>query len=129
MTLRLNSIILSIAFIALILGGCKKNDDPMADYPKTVTIKYEVTSTISSATADITVTNETGGDSELDEQSMPFTKTITKKVEFAEIVSLVASSYEASDLTLKIYVNNSMVENKKFESTSLNVGVLMHQFE
>jgi len=110
------------------LGSCKKDDDKPS-YPKDITMEYIVTSTISGATADISFTNDTGGNTDQTNVSLPFTRTINKNVEFAEIFTITAASSSASSLTLEILVDDSSVKKQTFESDSYNVGVLIYQFD
>jgi len=108
--------------------GCSK-DSPLDDYPKNVTIKYKVSSSISDVTANIEYINETGDDSEDDNVNLPYIKTVSKKVDYAEIIKLVASSDDAEDLHLEIIVDGKTMESKTFESSTYNIGVLMYLFD
>lgn len=110
-----------------ILFSCG-SDDPTSPYPKNVSIEYKVTSTTSGLTADISYTNETGGDSDTGQVSLPYSKKFTDRVEFAEIITLSALTDDPGMIKLEIIIDNKVVETQTFESASFVVGTILHQF-
>ncbi|WP_342330307.1 hypothetical protein [Pedobacter sp. FW305-3-2-15-E-R2A2] len=116
-----NNLLTRIAFMLLAVGlisACSKDkdkyDDPRAGYPKTVTIDYKVTQTAGNVgLTDIRYTNETGAFTSLDNQALPFSKKITKKVEFGE--SATISTYTAGPGTIKLEI---LVDGKVVETAS-----------
>ncbi len=114
----------------LAAAGCGTDDpnDPFAGFPREATIEYKVTSTQANAIADVEYTNATGGDTDLDDQILPFSVKITKTVEFAEIFTLLAST-DASSVTLQILVDGQIVENETSETNSSSqIAVISYQF-
>lgn len=115
--------------IGLLLISCSKDIDPIAEYPKNVSIKYLVSSTMQNVQADINHTNATGGDTEFENLNLPFNSTIQKSVDFGEVIKLIATSNNAENLILEIQINGMYMDSKTFESSSHNVGVLIYQFK
>lgn len=118
---------LVILSTTIIFSGCV--DDPMADYPKNVSIEYRVTSTTPNLTVDVSYTNETGGDTDTGSVGLPYSKKFTDKVEFGYIISLSVISDEPGTAKLEILVDNKVVETQTFESASFIVGTILYQFE
>lgn len=116
-----NNLLTKIACMFIAVGltsACSKDkdkfDDPRAGYPKTVTIDYKVTQTTGNVDlTDITYTNETRAFMSLDNQSLPFSKKITKKVEFGEGATI--STYTAGPGTIKLEI---LVDGKVVETAS-----------
>ncbi len=123
--------LLFLVLIGLVfsMNSCKKDEAKPAVYPKNVSITYIVTSTNSGGISNISYTNASGGSTEISNTTLPFSQTINKSVEFAEILSFSASSSNAESMTLELLINNKSVEKKVFESSSFNVGVIIYQFD
>lgn len=122
-----------IAVLTVLFISCGKDknkfDDPRTGYPKTVTIQYKVTPVSGTTAGRVVYTNETGASTELpDNTAIPFTKTITKKVAFAEILSLTFSSQAPGSAKLEILVDNKVVSTETPSSASSLVGVIGYQF-
>lgn len=122
-------------FASALFIGCGKDDkpyDPTAGYPKDATVRYEVSSTTNN-TASVTYTNETGEDTSIESVALPFTKEVKKKVEFAEIFTLLSSipvrNNESESVRVKVFVDNKLVEDKTASSNSVSVvGQARYQF-
>ncbi|MFV0553628.1 MAG: hypothetical protein ACK5LR_02880 [Mangrovibacterium sp.] len=131
MNFKIKSLMLLFMFAALNFVGCSEDEE--SGYPKTVQIKYEVSSSTDNATADITIVNATGGESDSEGKVLPFSQTITKEVKHFETITLTASSDndDVIDMTLKIFVDDVEVKSELFEfsSSSYKTGVLVYVFE
>lgn len=119
-------------FVAVImLASCKDKDPARPDngYPKEVTIQYKVSSPSGLAGYNlITYVNETGGDSDLWDGTLPFTKEIKKKVEWAESVSIYGSGKAAGSIKCEIYINGKLEATQTATSTASPSALANYQF-
>ena len=113
---------LFVGCIMLLAASCKKSgSDPQDGYPKQVSITYRVSSTAAGNLVSITYDNETGGQSTVDNPSLPFTKTITKTVDKYNIVTLGYFVNPAQNVKLEILVNDKVVKSQSY--TSVNAAM------
>lgn len=133
---KLCYIALPLMLLTLFSACSKKPDgvnDPRKNYPKNVTIEYRVSKVSGDniGVMDIRFTNETDADSQLTGQSLPFSKTITKTVNYASDVSLsILENYRITgSIKLEILVNGKVVktETPVFSNTYITGGVV-YQF-
>lgn len=122
-----------IAALTVLFASCGKDknkfDDPRTGYPKNVTIQYKITPVSGTTAGRVVYTNETGADTDLPTNTaIPFTKTITKKVAFAEILMLTFSSSAPGSAKLEILVDNKVVSTATPSGANDLVGVIQYQF-
>jgi hypothetical protein len=120
-------------FVAVImLAACskdKKSPDLGAGYPKEVTILYKVSSPSGMAGYNlITYKNETGGDSDLWDGTLPFTKEVKKKVEWAESISVYGSGKAAGSIKCEIYINGKLEATETATSNNTPSALANYQF-
>lgn len=106
-----------IGLIILLAASCKKNDlNTDNTYPKQVSITYRVSSTTSNSLVSITYDNETGGQTTVNNPTLPFTKTITKTVNKYNVITLGYFVNPAQSVKLEIAVNNQVVKSQDYTS-------------
>lgn len=133
---KLFQIILVFALLPLV--SCSSDDDSSneSNYPQTVNIKYEVT-TSRNTSAIITTTLDNNTESNTAD-SLPFSDTYAQtevnigtyvKITYLEngiyAVGPNGSNWTDYEAELKIYVNNEVVKSQTIEITENNVGVEM----
>ncbi|MDV3462938.1 hypothetical protein CMV04_18185 [Elizabethkingia anophelis] len=102
------------------------DDNPSgSSYPKQVSITYKVTSTTTSSASIIKYKNETGGDTDVANPSLPYSKTINSTVNKGDILTLAYGTNTNQTVKLEILVNNSSVLSQEFATTS---GAIVYQF-
>lgn len=121
-----------IIVLVMALSSCSSSSSEgiSSSYPKDVTIEYRMSGTPNNIIVDrINYTNETGGDTNLTDVTLPFSKVINKRVEFAEIFTFLGSLNNNKDTTviLEIIVNGKSVEKKSFINES--IPIVSYQFE
>lgn len=119
--------------VAALTSSCSKDknnvDDPRAGYPKTVTIEYKVTALSAGLTKlDIRYTNETGADTDLTDQALPFTKTVRKSVAYAESAVVSINSMLPGSAKLEIYVDGKPVASSSPSSQQYLSGIAQYAF-
>lgn len=115
-------LLISVSFI---LFSCN-NDENESKYPKEVQITYKVTSTNTTTAQAISYKNETGGMTTLTNVALPFSKTITRRVNKNDDASIgYSTTAELSNVTLEIQVDSSIKKNQNFISVS---GAIVYLF-
>lgn len=100
--------------IALSILSCKKSSsDTGGTYPRQVNITYRVTSAAIDSVSFITYDNETGGTNTADKPRLPFTKTIAKKVNKYDIITMGYFLNPAKPVTMEILVDNKLVKSQE----------------
>jgi hypothetical protein len=114
---------LLLLLLSLTLFSCSKDSNP--GYPKTVNIEYKVTalSGITGPLSLLSFTNETGGNTDLSNQSLPFTKTISKSVAVGDVVVLSlrynnTTSSTPVSIKMEIIVDGKVVKTETSNSTT-----------
>ena len=78
-TIKTFSTVLLMFFSAILLVSCRSdnsdNNSSSNSYPKQVSITYKISSTTTSSLLHIAYKNETGGTTDINNPSLPFTKT------------------------------------------------------
>ena len=122
---------LAIALSVTLMTACSKSKDDNggSSYPKTVSIEYKVVSSTGLKAAEITWTNETGGNSDLDNAALPFSKKFDRKVEKYNIIYLRALSGVGGSLTLEIYVDGKKVQSKTATGSGVFTDMIGYTFE
>ncbi|UNY97249.1 hypothetical protein MQE36_09075 [Zhouia spongiae] len=112
--------ILSVTFTGLFLVSCSGDDDGdnNSSFPKEASITYKVTSTTLDA-ANIFYVNEEGGQDQLTNESLPFTKKITATVERFDVFAISGVHSGESDVTTDIKVE-VLVDDKVEDSSNCN---------
>lgn len=106
---------LFLGLIILLAASCKKSgSDTDNIYPKQVSITYRVSSATANNLVSITYDNETGGQTTVNNPSLPFTKTITKTVNKNNIITLGYFVNPAQTVKLEILVNNEVVKSQVY---------------
>ncbi|BEV05956.1 hypothetical protein [Chryseobacterium gambrini] len=125
-TIKTLSTFLLLAFSALFLISCRSDssDDNSggSSYPKQVSITYRITSTTTSSLLHIGYKNETGGTTDVNNPSLPFTKTFTRMVNQFDNLSLSCSSNTTQTVKLEILVDNKVVNFTDNTSTISSVA-------
>lgn len=117
----------AILMAVVLLGtACKK--DKKSGFPRTVSIEYKVSSNSGLSTADITFTNESGGLTDVDNASLPFSRTISKTLNNAQAIGLNGSKLVAGHLKLEIIVDGKSVVAQDFTQSPVISAIVQHTF-
>ena len=112
-TIKTFSTVLLMFFSAILLVSCRSdgsvNNSSSNSYPKQVSITYKISSTTTSSLLHIAYKNETGGTTDINNPSLPFTKTFTRTVNRFDNLSLSCSSNTSQTVKLEILVDNKVV--------------------
>ncbi|HCN10815.1 MAG TPA: hypothetical protein DIS75_00490 [Chryseobacterium sp.] len=116
-------------FLAIFSNSCRSDsndDNPSGStYPKQVSIIYKVTSATTSSASIIKYKNETGGDTDVANPSLPYSKTINRTVNKGDVLTLAYGTNTNQTVKLEILVNNASVLSQEFTTTS---GAIVYQF-
>lgn len=111
----------------MLFTSCSKDDDnSSSSYPKQVSITYIVSSTTASSASLVIYQNETGGNTDVTNPTLPYTKTLTRTVNKNDVLSLGYGTNTSQTVKMEILVNNSIVKSQTFTSTS---GAITYLFE
>lgn len=128
--IRSNTIQTFFLFSLLSLASisCSSDDDSPSgsSYPKEVSITYKVTSSSTTSAVLIQYKNETGGNTNVSNPTLPYTKTITKTANQHDVLSLGYGTNDNQTVQLEITVNNETVKSQEFTATS---GAIVYMFE
>ncbi|UBB90725.1 hypothetical protein J4771_05095 [Candidatus Kaistella beijingensis] len=128
-TFKSLSVILLTVFLAIFSNSCRSDsndDNPSGStYPKQVSITYKVTSATTSSASIIKYKNETGGDTDVANPSLPYSKTINRTVNKGDVLTLAYGTNTNQTVKLEILVNNASVLSQEFTTTS---GAIVYQF-
>ncbi len=128
-TFKSLSVILLTVFLAIFSVSCRhdsNDDNPSGStYPKQVSITYKVTSATTSSASIIKYKNETGGDTDVANPSLPYSKTINRTVNKGDVLTLAYGTNTNQTVKLEILVNNASVLSQEFTTTS---GAIVYQF-
>ncbi len=128
-TFKSLSVILLTVFLAIFSNSCRSDsndDNPSGStYPKQVSIIYKVTSATTSSASIIKYKNETGGDTDVANPSLPYSKTINRTVNKGDVLTLAYGTNTNQTVKLEILVNNASVLSQEFTTTS---GAIVYQF-
>ena len=112
-TIKTFSTVLLMFFSAILLVSCRSdnsdNNSSSNSYPKQVSITYKISSTTTSSLLHIGYKNETGGTTDVNNPSLPFTKTFIRTVNRFDNLSLSCSSNTSQTVKLEILVDNKVV--------------------
>lgn len=122
--------------VLTILSSCGKKDnvdDPRKGYPKNVEIEYRITAVSGNpGLVDISYDNESGSDTRLADQPLPFVKKLTKKVDFGEVILLGVNGDTrfTGAIKLEILLDGKVVETEtpQYTNTYPNESVT-HSFQ
>jgi hypothetical protein len=104
---------LAIGLVTVFFVSCKKTSSGAGNmYPKQVFITYRVTSAAIDSVVLITYDNETGGKNTVDNPRLPFTKTIARKVNRYENITVGYFLNPAKPVTMDILVGNKLVKSQ-----------------
>ncbi|TWI80126.1 hypothetical protein IQ13_2795 [Lacibacter cauensis] len=117
----------SIILIAVSFS-CKKRSQ--SSYPLPVSIQYRIIASngVSQATS-IIYTNETGGLTNLTNQNLPFSKSLSTTVTRGDAFTLRGDASGAGSLKLEILVNNNVVKTATYTGSSVITGQITYQFQ
>ena len=128
-TFKSLSVILLTVFLAIFSNSCRSDsndDNPSGStYPKQVSITYKVTSATTSSASIIKYKNETGGDTDVANPSLPYSKTINRTVNKGDVLTLAYGTNTNQTVKLEILVNNASVLSQEFTTSS---GAIVYQF-
>lgn len=129
-TLKSLSVILLTGILTIFSTACRSdsNDDNSGGnkYPKNVSITYKVTSTTTNTAVLIQYKNETGGNTEVPNPALPFTKTISRTVNNGDVITLAYGTNAIQTVKMEILVDNSTVKTQEFSATA---GAIVYQFQ
>lgn len=129
-TFKKSAILTAVAILSIFLISCRSdsNDDGNSSnsYPKQVTITYKVTGINTSTAAIVTYKNETGGLTNLENVTLPYSKTITRTVNKYDDASLGYGTNTNTNVKLEILVNNTVQKSQEYTSTS---GAIVYLFQ
>lgn len=114
-------------FASLAIISCNRDNDDSGSgsYPKQVTVAYKVTSTTASSATLLQYKNETGGNTDVPNATLPYTKTFNRTVNKNDILSLAYGTNTSQTVKLEILVNNVSVKTQTFNSTA---GAIVYSF-
>ncbi len=128
-TIKTLSTVLLLAFSAIFLISCRSdnNDDNSGgnNYPKQVSVTYKVTSTTTSSASIVQYKNETGGNTDITNPSLPYSKTISRTVNQGDVLTLAYGTHTNQTVKLEILVNNVVV---KSEENTTTASAIVYQF-
>jgi len=120
-----------ISCMAIVVSCSKsKNDGPQSPdsgYPKEVTIEYKITSP-DLTKANVIFSNETGGNSNVSDAALPFTKTFKRTVKYAEAASIGVTSYTGGNIKAEIFVDGKSVKTESYSGNQVVTGSLVYPF-
>ena len=114
-------------FASLTIISCNRDNDDSGSnsYPKQVSVVYKVTSTTATAATLLQYKNETGGNTDVPNATLPYTKTFSRTVNKNDILSLAYGTNTSQTVKLEILVNNVSVKTQTFNSTA---GAIVYSF-
>lgn len=119
--------------MVLLLTSCGKDDDNNPEtgssYPRDVNVEYRVTSTSGLKNGDVIYTNETGGNTILDNVTLPYSVKFKKNVKQFDNLAINFSAMTSGDAKAEILVNDKVVETKTFSGTSIITGSAVYIFQ
>ena len=127
------AIMMSIGFAA-----CKKDSNTTtptptptpAAYPKTVSIEYKLISESGvDSVGTIGYTNESGGNSNVQNVKLPFSKKITRTVNKYDNLAYAFNTYGAGTLRMTILIDGTAVKDQNYSGTSVISGSLAYIFQ
>ncbi len=123
----LKSLIVILIFSFLFISCGKDDNAPDSNvYPKQVSITYKVTSTTINSAVIIQYRNETGGNTDVPNPALPYTKTFDRTVNNGDVLSLGYGTNTNQTVKLEILVNNTIVKSQEFMSTA---GAIIYSFQ
>lgn len=119
--------------LVILLTSCGKDDDNSPEkgnsYPRDVNVEYRVTSSTGLAKGDVIYTNETGGNTILDNVSLPYSVKFKKNAKQMDNLAINFSAIASGDAKAEILVDNKVVETKTFSGTSVITGTAVYIFQ
>lgn len=114
-------------FASLTIISCNRDNDDSGSnsYPKQVSVTYKVTSTTASAATLVQYKNETGGNTDVPNAALPYTKTFNRTVNKNDVLSLGYGTNTSQTVKLEILVNNVSMKTQTFTSTA---GAITYTF-
>jgi hypothetical protein len=126
-TIKRTFLLFSMSILSLLFTSCSKDDDNNgSSYPKQVSITYIVSSTTTASASLVIYQNETGGNTDVTNPTLPYTKTFTRTVNQYDLLSLGYGTNTNQTVKMEILVNNTLVKSQTFTSTS---GAITYLFE
>lgn len=120
------SFLLATVLIATSCSKSKDNND--SGFPRTVSVEYKVTSNSGLNKADIMYTNETLGETDINNAALPFNKKVDVKLTEPVGIGLTGASFTGGNLRLEIIVNGKSVAAQEFNSNSTTSGIVSYSF-
>lgn len=124
-----------IGLLCIVLfTGCDKDDD--SGYPKRVSIEYKITglSGVNGPLSAVTFTNETGGNNDLVNQSLPFSSKLTRTLNSGDNAVLSFRYNNGSggtnvSIKLEILVDGKVIKTETVNSsTAVVIAAIAHVF-
>ncbi len=117
----------SIILIAVSFS-CKKRSQSSNPLPVSIQYRIIASNGVSQATS-IIYTNETGGLTNLTNQNLPFSKSLSTTVTRGDALTLRGDASGAGSLKLEILVNNNVVKTATYTGSSVITGQITYQFQ
>ncbi|WP_442587551.1 hypothetical protein ACSBL2_16010 [Pedobacter sp. AW31-3R] len=119
--------------LTILFTSCSKddNDGPEGDnsYPKEVNIEYRVTSVSGITGGDVLYTNSTGGQTSVDNISLPYSVKLKRTVNQYDNLALNFSAQGNGEVKAELLVEDKVVETKNFSGTSFISGSAVYLFQ
>jgi hypothetical protein len=122
---------LLLLVLALALGtGCSKDDKENNNtYPKTVSVEYKLTPSAGVALAGtITYINETGGNTGLTNQALPFSVKFTRTVNRSTGLGVGVTASGNGSIKCEIIIDNTVVKTETYTGNSIITGSSAYLF-
>lgn len=113
--------LLFISIFSILLISCSSDSDSSSGgntYPRQVSITYKVTSTTTNSAFLVQYKNETGGNTDVPNPSLPYTKTITRTINQGDVLTLGCGTNTSQTVKLEILVDNIVVKSQENTTTS-----------
>lgn len=119
--------------LTILFSSCSKDKDSVPEgagsYPREVNIEYRVTNVNNIATGDVFYTNETGGNTTVDNVTLPYSVKVKRTVKQYDNLGFNFSTIGSGEVKVEILVNDKVVETKSFSSTSVISGTVVYIFQ
>jgi hypothetical protein len=119
--------------MVFLLTSCGKDDDNGPEtgnsYPRDVNVEYRVTSSTGLAKGDVLYHNETGGNTSLDNVTLPYSVKFKKNAKQMDNLAINFTALGNGDAKAEILVDDKVVETKTFSGTTVIGGTAVYIFQ
>ncbi len=121
----IKKIFLFAALVAATTFTACKDDD--GGYPRTVEITYKVTGSVPQC--NVIYANETGGNDNVSNSPLPFSKTFKRTVNKLDAATLGATASVGGNIKLEILLDGKVVETKSASGTDVISESVVYLFQ